>query len=212
VKSVRLVPVPPGVVTETGPVVARFGTVATISTSELTSNDADLALNFTTEVPVYPVPVIVTVVPLGPLEGTKSATVGSGDGVTTKSTALAPVPSPSVTVTGPVVAVGGTVAVICVLLSTLKDVAGVPLKATSFAGLESAKPVPVIVTDVPVGPVRGRKTTTTGGSARAAGAITTSAPATASARVAPTVAVRRCHLPTGSPRSREASFGSGRRL
>jgi hypothetical protein len=99
VKSVRLVPVPPGVVTETGPVVVRFRTVATISVSELTSNDAGLPLNFTAEVPVYPVPVIVTVVPLGPLEGTKSSTVGSGDGVTTKSTALAPVPSPSVTVT-----------------------------------------------------------------------------------------------------------------
>jgi hypothetical protein len=151
VKLVGLVPVPPGVVTETGPVVVRFGTVATISVSELTWNDAGLPWNFTTEVPVYPVPVIVTVVPLGPLGGTKSSTVGSGDGVTTKSTALVPVPSPSVTVTGPVAAAAGTVAVICVLLSTLKDVADVPLKATPFARLASAKPVPVIVTDVPVG-------------------------------------------------------------
>jgi hypothetical protein len=166
------------VVTETGPVVVRFGTVATISVSELTWNDAGLPWNFTTEVPVYPVPVIVTVVPLGPLGGTKSRSVGSGDGVTTKSTALVPVPSPSVTVTGPVAAPAGTVAVICVLLSTLKDVADVPLKATPFATLESAKPVPVIVTDVPVGPVRGRKTTTTGARARAAGATTISAPAT----------------------------------
>jgi hypothetical protein len=117
-----------------------------------------------------------------------------------------------VTVTGPVVAPAGTIAVICVSLSTLKDDAGVPLKATSFATLESAKPVPVIVTDVPVGPVSGRKTTTTGGSARAAGATTISAPATASATVAPTVAVRRCHLPTRVTSPREASSASAERL
>jgi hypothetical protein len=115
-------------------------------------------------------------------------------GVTTKSTALAPVPSPSVTVTGPVVAPTGTFAVIWVSLSTLKDDAGVPLKATAFATLESSKPVPVIVTDVPVGPVMGRKTTTRGAAARAAGATASSAPANASASAAPTVAVLRCQL------------------
>jgi hypothetical protein len=80
VKSVRLVPVPPGVVTETGPVVVRFRTVATISVSELTSNDAGLPLNFTAEVPVYPVPVIVTVVPLGRSREPRAAPWEAGRG------------------------------------------------------------------------------------------------------------------------------------
>ncbi len=120
--------------------------------------------------------------------------------------APAPVPSPSVTVTGPVIAPTGTFAVIWVSLSTLKDGAAAPLKATPFATLESAKPVPVIVTDVPVGPVTGRKTTTRGAAAPAAGATASSAPANASASATPTVAVRRCHLPTRVTSFHEGSF------
>jgi hypothetical protein len=119
----------PGVITETGPVVAPRGTVAVISMSELTSNVADAPSNATDEAPVYPVPVIVTVVPAGPLEGSNRTIVGGGDGVTTKSRRLAPVPSESVTETGPVVAPMGTTAVICVVESTLNDCAAVPLKA-----------------------------------------------------------------------------------
>src|SRR5439155_3115227 len=168
-KSTTLVPVPPGVITDIGPVVARMGTVATISVSELTSNEAFLPWNFTTDVPVYPVPVIVTVVPAGPLEGANSAIVGGGDGVTTRSIALAPAPSASVTETGPVVAPTGTIAVICVSASTLNDGAAVSLKATPVAPLESSKPVPVIVTDVPATSLPGRNATTSGAAARAAG-------------------------------------------
>jgi hypothetical protein len=149
VKSVMLVPVPPGVVTAIGPLVAPLGTVAVIWVSELTTNDAARPWNFTEVAPVYPVPVIVTAAPAGACNGENSAIVGGGDGVTTKSIALAPVPSPSVTEIGPVVAPTGTVAVIWVSLMTVNDVAAVPLKATPVATLESAKPVPVIVTDVP---------------------------------------------------------------
>src|SRR5438093_730551 len=83
----------PGVVTDSGPVVARMGTVARISVSELTSNEALLPWICTDDVPVYPVPVIVTEVPAGPLDGANTAIVGGGDGVTTKSIGLAPVPS-----------------------------------------------------------------------------------------------------------------------
>ena len=108
-------------------VVAPLGTVAMISMSELTSNAAGAPSNFTDEVPVYPTPVIVTVVPAGPLDGSNKTTVGGGDGVTTKSTALAPVPSASATDTGPVVAPTGTIAVICRSVSTLEAFPEPPL-------------------------------------------------------------------------------------
>ena len=189
--STTLVAVPPGVITDIGPVVARRGTVATISVSELTSNEAVLAWNFTDEAPVYPVPVIVTVVPADPLDGANRAIVGGGDGVTTKSITLAPVPSASVTDTGPVVAPTGTIAVICVSASTVNDGAAVPLKATPVAPLESANPVPVIVTDVPATPVTGRNTTTTGAAARARGVTANSTTVNASASAAPNVVALR---------------------
>jgi hypothetical protein len=48
----------------------------------------------------------------------------------------------------------GTVAVICVALATVKDVAGVPAKLTAVAPV---KPVPVSVTVVPTAPEVGAK-------------------------------------------------------
>jgi hypothetical protein len=191
VKSVRLVPVPPGVVTETGPDVAPIGTVAWISISEVTENGAGVPWNFTDEAPAYPRPVIVTEVPEGPLEGLKRATVGGGEGVTTKSISVAPVPSASVTEIGPVVAPTGTIAVICVLESTVNDAASVPLKATLAATLESSKPIPVIVTDVPTGPISGEATTTTGAMAWAAGATARSAITSVMASSVPKLIARR---------------------
>jgi hypothetical protein len=83
VKSVRLVPVPPGVVTETGPVVVRFRTVATISVSELTSNDAGPPVELHGGGPGVSGTGDRDGGASGPLEGTKSSTVGSGEGVTT---------------------------------------------------------------------------------------------------------------------------------
>ena len=65
-------------------------------------------LNATAVAPVKFVPVIVTLVPTGPLVGAKLLTVGAG--TTVKLLALVAVPPAVVTLTGPVVAPVGTVA------------------------------------------------------------------------------------------------------
>jgi len=73
--------------------------------------------------------------------------------------ALLPVPPGVVTATLPVFAPVGTVAVICVALSTLKTVAFTPPNVTLVA---PRKPDPVITTCVPTGPLVGRNLLTTG--------------------------------------------------
>src|SRR3954452_16213032 len=110
VKSRRLAPVPPGVVTATGPVVAALGTTASISMSDTSLNVAAWPPKVTEDAPVKPVPVMVTDVPTGPLSGRNAATTGVGGAVTVKSTRLVPVPPGVVTATGPVVASSGTTA------------------------------------------------------------------------------------------------------
>ena len=74
--------------------------------------------------------------------------VGLTVGLTVKLAALVAVPPGAVTVTGPLVAPEGTVAVICVSLFTVK-VAARPLKATAVAPV---KPLPTKVTLLPTGP------------------------------------------------------------
>src|SRR5689334_24298167 len=109
-----LVPVPPGPVTAIAPVVAPEGTVAVICVAEFTVYVADVPLNVTDVAPVRFVPVIVTDVPTTPLVGLNEVTVGAGGSVTVKFVELAAVPPAVVTRTNPVVALEGTVAVICV--------------------------------------------------------------------------------------------------
>ena len=99
---------------------------------------------------------MVTDVPTGPLNGRKARIVGTGYGVTSKVSWLAPVPPGVVTAMGPSVAPAGTVAVISVPRSTVK-LAAVPLKVTAVAPVN---PVPVIVTEVVVGPHVGVKLVT----------------------------------------------------
>ena len=65
-------------------------------------------LNATAVAPLKFVPLIVTLVPTGPLVGAKLAIVGAG--MTVKLAALVAVPPGVVTLTGPVVAPAGTVA------------------------------------------------------------------------------------------------------
>jgi len=79
-KAVALVAVPPGAVTLIVPVDAPAGTVAAIDVSEPTVNDALVPANLTLVAPVKLVPVIVTLVPTGPLVGLNDAIVG-GAGV-----------------------------------------------------------------------------------------------------------------------------------
>jgi hypothetical protein len=114
-------------------------------------------LNFTAVAPLNPLPLMVTEVPTGPLVGENDDTTGGL--VTVNDPALWPVPTAVVTLIFPVVAPAGTVALICVDDTTVK-LAWVPLNATEVAPLN---PLPLIVTDVPTGPLVGENDEITGG-------------------------------------------------
>jgi hypothetical protein len=91
------------------PVLAPVGTIATSLLGGVRLRTvAATPLNFTDDVDVNPVPVIVTSVPLGPLEGVKLVI----DSVGVKFAALVAVPAAVVTEIFPVVAPSGTVALI----------------------------------------------------------------------------------------------------
>ena len=150
VNALLLVAVPAGVITPISPVVAPAGTVAWIAVSEVTAKLAPTPLNATAVAPVKLVPLIVTLIPTAPLVGAKLAIVG---GLTTvNELLLVAVPPGVVTLSGPVVAPAGTVALTCVSEVTVNVVAPVPLKLTPLAPV---KPVPVSVTLVPIGPLAG---------------------------------------------------------
>ena len=75
--------------------------------AEFTVKLALTLLNVTTVAPVRFVPLMVTLVPMGPLAGVKLVIVGV---ITVKLPALVAVPPGVVTPMGPVVALAGTVA------------------------------------------------------------------------------------------------------
>jgi hypothetical protein len=106
-------------------------------------------LNVTDVTPVKLAPLIVTLDPTGPLAGVKLVILGA----TVKLLALVAMPPAVVTLIGPVVALAGTVAVICVLESTWKTDA-TPL---NFTAETPVKAVPVIVTASPTFPLPGVK-------------------------------------------------------
>ena len=72
---------------------------------------------------------------------------------------LVAVPAALVTLIGPVLAGLGTVALICVSDTTVKDRDFLPLKATAFVPVKCD---PVMVTTVPAGPLVGEKELITG--------------------------------------------------
>src|SRR2546426_12302361 len=76
VKLLALIAVPPDVVTLIGPVVAPLGRVVAIEVNEFTVKLAATPLMVTDVTPVKFVPVIVTLVPTGPLVGEKLVIVG----------------------------------------------------------------------------------------------------------------------------------------
>jgi hypothetical protein len=76
VKFPALQAVPSGVSTEILPVDAPAGTVAVIFVEEFTVNVVDVPANLTSVAPVRLVPLIVTIVPTGPLVGEKDEMVG----------------------------------------------------------------------------------------------------------------------------------------
>ena len=142
VKLPVLVAVPSSVVTVMGPLGAPTGTVVVIVPELLTVKLAGCPLNETAVAPVKFVPVIVTLVPAGPLAGAKDDRAG----VTVKRVVVTKGPPGVVTEIGPVVAPAGTVVVIVPEGSTVKA-AATPLNETAVAPVK-----PVTVTLVPTGP------------------------------------------------------------
>jgi hypothetical protein len=154
VKFAALVAVPPGVVTVIFPVVAPVGTLVSIRVPwAFTVNDAAATpLNRTAVAPANPLPLIRTEVPTGPLFGENEEMVGAVV-VTVKFVALVAVPPAVVTVILPVRAPLGTVTVICVPDGfTENELAATPPNFTAVAPL---RPVPLIMTEVPTGPLDG---------------------------------------------------------
>ena len=166
VNFVPLVSVPEGVVTDIFPVVAPGGTVAVIFVSELTVNVVVVPLNFTAVAPENPAPLIVTEVPTGPLFGENEVIVGPAPLVTVNCAVLVAKPSGVTTLIRPVVAPAGTTAVIFTSEPTV-NVAGVPANFTLVAPLN---PDPLIVTEVPTGPLVGENDEIAGTAAHEAGA------------------------------------------
>jgi hypothetical protein len=111
VKLAPLVATPAGVVTESGPLVAPFGTVAMIF-MPLNLKVALVPLKVTRVAPFRFVPLMVTAVPIPPIVGEKLVMVGGAPPVTLKFVALFALPPGVVTEIGPVLAPVGTVAVI----------------------------------------------------------------------------------------------------
>jgi hypothetical protein len=153
-KAELLVAVPRGVTTWIAPVTALFGTTAVIRMGETTVKlDALTPPNRTAVAPWKSVPLMVTVVPGGPEGGVNEEIVGGLFVVTMKSVALVTVPSlGTLTAIRPVDAPAGTVAVIWVPAWLTVKVAFTPLNVTWFA---LSKLVPVMVTEVPTGPLDG---------------------------------------------------------
>lgn len=138
-----LVTVPPGVVMLILPVVAPPGTVAVIFVAETTVKlIADVALNLTAVAPVRKLPLIVTKAPTWALVGVNELTVGAG-GITVNVAPLVATPPLVVTVSVPLVAAAGTVAVIFTAELTV-NAAAAPWNATPVTPL---KLLPLITTE-----------------------------------------------------------------
>jgi hypothetical protein len=105
------------------------------------------------------VPLIVTLVPTGPLAGVKPVIVGGALLTTVKLFVLVAVPLGVVTLSGPVVAAVGTVACIAVAEVTVK----LALTVLNVTAVAPVKFVPLIATLVPTGPLAGVKPVIVGG-------------------------------------------------
>ncbi len=147
------VAVPPGVTTETGPVVAPLGTEVEIWLASVIENVAAVPLNFTLVAPLKFVPVSVTLVPTGPLVG-ETAVIAGAATLTVKLLADVAVPCGVTTEIFPVTAVLGTVAVTLVAPTTANVVAATPPIETDVAPV---KFVPVTEIEVPTAPLAGLK-------------------------------------------------------
>ncbi len=144
VKFVELVAEPKGVVTTRGPVRAVGGTSARSCVGESNCVSATTPpLKLTLLPGVKLVPVITTVAPGAPLVLKKPVIVGAGTVLIVKLPLLEATPPGEMTVTGPVVAPGGTIAKTKVVEATLKNDACTPLNCTA---VRPARLVPVMAT------------------------------------------------------------------
>jgi hypothetical protein len=142
-------------VTLIGPVVVPEGTVATICVSVHVLAVAGMPLKVTVLsrwLAWKPVPLIVTEVPTSPPSGQKDRTDGGGTANWWFASLLALF---TLTITGPEVAVTGTVATICESDQLPMEAGGWPLKVSELVPCVAPKATPLIVTCVPTGPVLG---------------------------------------------------------
>ena len=150
------IPVPPGVVTLTFPLVPAATTAVMLVAETTLKEVAAVPPKLTAVVPVKSVPVKVTVVVEPALVGVNEVITGAGINV---NPARVPVPPGAVTLTSPEVPAAIT-AVMLVAETTLKEVAAVPPKLTTVAPV---KLVPVKVIVAPVAVLVGVKEVIVGG-------------------------------------------------
>ena len=158
VKLVALIAVLPATVTVITPVVAPAGTVVVMDVAVLDVDVASVPLNRTVLLPGVAlkfVPVMVTVVPIGPVVGVKKVMVGSVGAPTVKSVALCTVTQFTVTEIFPVIVPAGTVVVMLVAVLAVTVAVWLLKNFTTLLAGVVLKFVPVMVTDVPIGPETG---------------------------------------------------------
>ena len=139
------------------PVLAPEGTVAVTLPSFAKAKDAEVPLNRTALTPVKWFPLIVTDVPITPLEGENPLMAGTVLELTVKFAALVVVPDVVVSWIFPVVAPEGTVRHLSVRLEGERRGGSVEPHT-----LTPVKPLPVMMTEVPGGPVVGENPLITG--------------------------------------------------
>jgi len=148
-------------VTTTFPVVAPAGTGTVMLVADQLVGVAAVPLNVTVLEPLFPrkpVPLIVTAVPIGPLDGDRLVSVGPV--ATVKVSALLATP-PTVTTTLPVVAPAGT-GTLMLVADHAVGVAAVPLKVTVLVPWVAPKLLPLIVTAVATAPLDGDRLVSVG--------------------------------------------------
>jgi hypothetical protein len=154
----------PPTVTTTLPVVAPAGTGTAMLLADQVVGVAAVPLKVTVLVPwVAPklLPLIVTAVATGPLDGERLVSVGVGAADTVNVRALLARPF-TVTTTLPVVAPDGTGTTMLVACQVV-GVAAVPLKVTVLEPWFGPKLLPLMVTAVATGPLDGERFVSVGG-------------------------------------------------
>ena len=151
----------PPTVTTTLPVVAPAGTGTTMLLAAHDVGVATVPLNVTVLLPLLApklLPLMVTAVATGPLDGERLVSVGGT--VTVYVSALLARP-PTLTTTLPVVAPAGT-GTTMLLAAHVVGVAAVPLNVTVLVPFVAPKLLPLMVTAVPTGPLVGERLVSVG--------------------------------------------------